>query len=65
MIYESKKVGRVVSNSMYIWPSSDMDFWRRENKDTEVVVNCSRDNFLDYKRLTYQFYGKHSIMRCM
>lgn len=51
-----KRIGCVVSNSMYIWPSSDMDFWKRENKDTEVVVNWSRDNFLDYKRLTYQFY---------
>ncbi|MSE05501.1 hypothetical protein GKC34_06640, partial [Lactobacillus salivarius] len=42
---------------MYIWPSSDMDFWKIENKGTEVVVKWSGNNFLDYKRLAYQFYG--------
>ncbi|MBB1072300.1 hypothetical protein LMB63_10795 [Limosilactobacillus reuteri] len=42
---------------MYIWPSSDMDFWKIENNDTKVVVEWSRNNFLDYKRLTYQFYS--------
>lgn len=42
---------------MYIWPSSDMDFWKIENDDTKVTVKWSRDNFLDYKILAYQFYG--------
>lgn len=34
-----------------------MDFWKIENNDTKVVVEWSRNNFLDYKRLTYQFYS--------
>lgn len=46
-----------MTDSLYIWPSSDMDFWKIENKGTEVVVKWSGNNFLDYKRLAYQFYG--------
>lgn len=44
---------------MCIWPSLDMDFWKIKNKGAEVAIKWSRDSFLDYKKLSYQFndYG--------
>lgn len=40
---------------MCIWPSLDMDFWKIKNKGAEVAIKWSRDSFLDYKKLSYQF----------
>lgn len=40
---------------MCIWPSSDMDFWKIKNKGAKVAIKWSRDSFLDYKKLSYQF----------
>lgn len=32
-----------------------MDFWKIKNKGAEVAIKWSRDSFLDYKKLLYQF----------
>lgn len=32
-----------------------MDFWKIKNKGAEVAIKWSRDSFLDYKKLSYQF----------
>lgn len=43
-------------NSMWIWPSTDMNFWKIENAETTVKIKWSRNCFEDYKKLAFQFY---------
>ena len=45
-----------VNDSALIYPSSDMNFWRINNKNTSVTIKWSRNLFDDYKILAYQFY---------
>lgn len=45
-----------MSDSLWIWPSSDMDFWKIINERTSVTINWSHNCFEDYKNLTYRFY---------
>jgi len=45
-----------MNNSVWIWPSSDMDFWKIDNKETTVKIQWSHNCFKDYKTLSYQFY---------
>lgn len=45
-----------MSDSVWIWPSTDMDFWRISNEETSVNIKWSRNCFEDYRELSYQFY---------
>lgn len=48
--------GNCMSDSLWIWPSSDMDFWKIINERTSVTINWSHNCFEDYKNLTYRSY---------
>ena len=48
--------GEYVNGSAWIWPASDMDFWKIDNKVTSVKIKWSHNCFEDYKTLSYQFY---------
>ena len=43
-------------DSMMIWPSTDMNFWKIENAETTVKIQWSHNCFEDYKKLAFQFY---------
>lgn len=45
-----------MSDSLWIWPSADMDFWKINNEETSVHIKWSRNCFEDYRELSYQFY---------
>lgn len=45
-----------MNDSAWIWPASDMDFWKIDNKETSVKIKWSHNCFEDYKTLSYQFY---------
>lgn len=38
------------------WPTEEMDFWKINNIEYQVEIKWSKDLFLDYKDLSYQFY---------
>ena len=40
----------------WIWPSSDMNFWKIVNETNSVTIKWSHNCFEDYKTLSYQFY---------
>ncbi len=40
----------------WLWPSADMDFWKKENSNYQVEIRWSLDPFRDYKDLSYKFY---------
>lgn len=48
--------GEYMNDSAWIWPASDMDFWKIGNKETSVKIKWSHNCFEDYKTLSYQFY---------
>ena len=48
--------GEYMDDSAWIWPASDMDFWKIDNKETSVKIKWSHNCFEDYKTLSYQFY---------
>lgn len=48
--------GEYMNDSAWIWPASDMDFWKIDNKETSVKIKWSHNCFEDYKTLSYQFY---------
>lgn len=45
-----------MNESVWLWPSEDMDFWKIINDDSIVNIKWSRDCFEDYKRLAFDFY---------
>lgn len=45
-----------MTDSLWIWPSDNMDFWKIDKEATSVIIKWSRDCFKDYKLLAYQFY---------
>lgn len=45
-----------MSDSMRLWPTENMDFWRIEGNETVVSIRWSHNCFQDYKVLAYQFY---------
>ena len=45
-----------MGDSVWIWPSADMDFWKINNEETSVIIKWSRNCFEDYKALSYHFY---------
>lgn len=45
-----------MNDSIWIWPSSDMDFWKIPNEAYSVTIKWSHNCFEDYKLLAYQFY---------
>ena len=45
-----------MGDSVCIWPSADMDFWKINNEETSVIIKWSRNCFEDYKALSYHFY---------
>lgn len=45
-----------MNDSVWIWPSSDMNFWKIDNDTTSVTIKWNRNYFEDYKTLAYQFY---------
>lgn len=45
-----------MNNSLLIWPSASMNFWKINNQATSVNIKWSRNCFADYKELAYQFY---------
>lgn len=51
-----RKGANNMSDSLCIWPSEDMDFWRINNEDESVNIKWSHNYFEDYKELAYQFY---------
>ena len=57
-----------MGDSVWIWPSADMDFWKINNEETSVIIKWSRNCFEDYKALSYHFYSKRKrvwIMKLM
>ena len=48
--------GTPMGDSVWIWPSADMDFWKINNEETSVIIKWSRNCFEDYKALSYHFY---------
>ena len=48
--------GTSMGDSVWIWPSADMDFWKINNEETSVIIKWSRNCFEDYKALSYHFY---------
>lgn len=48
--------GKCMNDSAWIWPSSDMNFWKINNDATSVTIKWSHNCFEDYKTLAYQFY---------
>lgn len=51
-----RKGVNIMSDSLCIWPSEDMDFWRINNEGESVNIKWSHNYFEDYKELAYQFY---------
>lgn len=53
-----------LDDSVWIWPSDDMDFWKIENDENKVKVKWSHNYFEDYKLLAYSFYecGHHTFV---
>lgn len=45
-----------MNDEIWIWPSSDMDFWKIVNEKSSVTIKWSHNCFEDYKLLAYQFY---------
>lgn len=45
-----------MNDSIRIWPSLDMDFWKIVNEKSTVTIKWSHNCFDDYKLLAYQFY---------
>lgn len=45
-----------MNDSLWGWPSTDMDFCRINNEETSVNIKWSRNSFEDYRELSYQFY---------
>ena len=45
-----------MNDSVWIWPSSDMNFQKIDNDTTSVTIKWNRNYFEDYKTLAYQFY---------
>lgn len=45
-----------MGDSRWIWPSTDMNFWKIENAETTVKIQWSHNCFEDYKKLAFQFY---------
>ena len=45
-----------MNDSEWIWPSSDMNFWKIVNETNSVTIKWSHNCFEDYKTLSYQFY---------
>ena len=39
-----------MGDSVWIWPSADMDFWKINNEETSVIIKWSRNCFEDYNR---------------
>lgn len=48
--------GTPMGDSVWIWPSADMNFWKINNEETSVIIKWSRNYFKDYKALSYHFY---------
>ena len=48
--------GGFMGNSLLLWPSDDMDFWKIKKPEDTVYIIWSHYYFEDYKRLAYQFY---------
>ena len=46
----------IMRDSSWLWPSETMDFWKIDNETASVTIKWSRDCFIDYKLLAYQFY---------
>lgn len=49
-------MGGNMNDSVWFWPSLDMNFWKINNEATSVTINWSHNCFEDYKALSYQFY---------
>ena len=45
-----------VNDSVCIWPSLDMDFWKIANEASSVIIKWSHNCFEDYKLLAWQFF---------
>lgn len=45
-----------MSDSVWIWPSKDMDFWKINSEKTAITIKWSKNCFEDYKELSYHFY---------
>lgn len=45
-----------MNDSKWIWPSSDMNFWKIVNETNSVTIKWSHNCFEDYKTSSYQFY---------
>ena len=45
-----------MSDSVWIWPSENMDFWKINNEKTAITIKWSKNCFEDYKELSYHFY---------
>lgn len=45
-----------MNNSISLWPSKDMNFWRINSDDDKLTIKWSHKYFDDYKLLSYQFY---------
>lgn len=45
-----------MKDSIWIWPSSDMNFWIINNRTTSITIKWSHNCFEDYRVLAYQFY---------
>lgn len=45
-----------MSDSVWIWPSEDMDFWKINGEKTAITIKWSKNCFEDYKELSYHFY---------
>ena len=57
-----------MGDSVWSWPSADMDFWKINNEETSVIIKWSRNCFEDYKALSYHFYSQRKrvwIMKLM
>ena len=51
-----EREGSTMYSADWFWPSSNMDFWKIDNKETSVKIKWSHNCFEDYKTLAYQFY---------
>ena len=39
-----------------IWPSDNMDFWKLTDVSNTITITWSKNCFIDYKKLAYDFY---------
>lgn len=44
-----------MNDSEWIWPSSDMNFWKIVNETNSVTIKWSHNCFEDYKTLSISF----------